>query len=267
MGDVLTRIMKERRVAVATQRRRVPEADLLARAAARCHHSLADRLRDAAGTRIIAEMKQASPSAGLLRSDYDPGALARAYADAGACGLSILTEPLHFLGDGAHVERARAVAELPILRKDFMCDPYQVVEAAAWGADVILLIVAALEAGPMRELYAAARELGLEVLAEAHTGDELERAAGLEGAILGVNSRDLKTLTTNLDTARRLASSIPPGRLAIAESGIRSRAEIVELEALGYRGFLIGEALVRETDVAGRLRGLLGQGEDDSDGG
>jgi len=261
MGDVLTRIMTERRAAVARQRARVPAADLLARAAARRHRSLVDRLRHGVGTRIIAEMKQASPSAGLLRPAYDPGALARAYAEAGACGLSVLTEPLHFLGDGAHVEAARAVTDLPILRKDFMCDTYQVAEAAAWGADVILLIVAALTDGELRALHAAARTLGLDVLVEAHTADELQRAAALEGAILGVNSRDLKTLTTHLDTARRLAAEVPPGRLAIAESGIRRRAEIVELEALGYSGFLIGEALVRETDAAGRLRGLLDDGE------
>lgn len=265
MGDVLTRIMNERRAAVDMQRQQVPESILRDQAARRQHHSLADCLRGHIGTRIIAEMKQASPSAGLLRACYDPAALAADYTEAGACALSILTEPLHFMGDQSHVEAARAVSALPILRKDFICDSYQIAEAAAWGADVILLIVAALDDAALRALYETARGLGLEVLVEAHTAEELERATMLEDAILGVNSRNLRTLKTDLDTARRLASLIPSDRLAIAESGIRHRAEIVELESLGYSGFLIGEALVRDTDAAGRLRVLLGDAEDDAD--
>lgn len=260
--DTLRRIVKERREAVSTQRRRVPEAELVAAARQRCPRNLSERLRCAGnGTRIIAEMKKASPSAGLLCPAYDPAALAVAYEKAGACGLSILTEPLHFLGDAAHIRAARAVSELPILRKDFMCDPYQVLEAAAWGADVVLLIIAALDIPLMKALHETARDMGLEVLAEAHTAAELECAMSLEGAILGINSRNLSTLKTDLDTARGLAARIPPERVGVAESGIRRRHEVIELEALGYQGFLIGEALLREHDPAGRLRELRGESD------
>ncbi len=257
--DILAQIMAERRAAVNACRTTVPQFLLEELAARRVHHSLRDRLMlQPTGTQVIAEMKKASPSAGLLRPDYDPCALARRYAEAGAAALSILTEPLHFLGSGDHVRAVRERADLPILRKDFMCDVYQVYEAAAWGADVILLIVAALDDAEMRALYDAARAQGLDVLVESHTEAELERALTLDYAIVGVNSRDLKTLTTDLDVARRLAPLIPADRLAIAESGIKQRAEIEDLEARGYRGFLIGEALVRESDPGGRLAELVG---------
>ncbi len=262
--DILTQIMAERRAAVAECRVAVPECLLSELAARRVHHGLRERLERGAGTRIVAELKRASPSAGLLRSRYDPCAIARRYAEAGAAGLSILTEPVHFLGSGDHVRAVREVVDLPILRKDFMCDTYQVTEAAAWGADAILLIVAALDDVELRDLYDAALGQGLEVLVESHTEPELDRALALEQAIIGVNSRDLKTLRTDLDVARRLARRIPAGRLGIAESGIRRRSEIEDLERHGYRGFLIGEALVRETDPGGRLAELLGRGESPS---
>jgi indole-3-glycerol phosphate synthase len=256
--DILRKIMAERREDVARDRERVPEDALREAAAGRVHHSLADRLRGP-GTHVIAEMKKASPSAGLLRPSYDPAGLARVYQGNGAAAISVLTEPRHFLGDGLHVRQVRAEVDLPILRKDFMCDAYQVAEAAAWGADVILLIVAALGDGELHALHGAARELGLDVLAESHTEDELRRALELPGAIVGVNSRDLKTLKTDLATARRLAGLVPPDRLSVAESGISSRAEIEDLEARGYRGFLIGEALMKQDDPASRLAEFCGR--------
>jgi indole-3-glycerol phosphate synthase len=256
--NILEAIMAERRRAVARARRRVPLAALEAAAAGRRHRSLAARLAGARGTAIIAELKRASPSAGLLRVDYRPARLAAAYAAAGACGLSVLTEPRHFRGSAAHLKAARRATALPVLRKDFMVDPYQAAEAAAWGADVVLLILAALAPAEARALYDAARAYGLEVLAEAHTAAEVDAALALKDAIVGVNSRNLKTLRTDLRTARRLAAAIPRGRLAVAESGIRTRRDIEGLEAAGYRGFLIGESLLAAPDPGAKLRELLG---------
>jgi indole-3-glycerol phosphate synthase len=255
--NILEQIMDERRLATRATKAMVPESVLAAAAAGRVHHSLCARLSNrSSGTRVIAEMKMASPSAGLLRPDYDPAALARAYTANGAIGLSVLTEPLHFLGSEAHFRAARAATELPILRKDFMVDPYQVTEAAAWGADVILLIAAALPDGLMRTLHERALVLGLEVLAEVHTHEELIRVLPLEGAIIGVNSRDLKTLRTDLATAHSLAAHIPRARFSIAESGISKRTEIEAMEAAGFDGFLIGESLVRQGDPGAGLAAL-----------
>ncbi len=255
--DILQQIMGERRVAVDEARRAVPVELLRERASDRVHHSLVEAL-GGGGTSIVAEVKKASPSAGVLRPDYDPGAMATIYESNGACGISVLTEPNHFLGSEAHLQAVRAAVALPVLRKDFMCDPYQVVEAAAWGADVILLIVAALEDGLMRELYEAARELGLDVLAESHNEAELERAFALEDAILGVNSRNLKTLKTDLAVAHALSARIPADRLSLAESGIKTRQDIEGLAKSGYSGYLIGESIVGHGDPGVKLRELLG---------
>lgn len=255
--NILEQIMEERRTAVAVAQAQIPESVLAPAAARRVHHSLKERLNVRDGhTCIVAEMKKASPSAGVLRADYDPAAMARSYEANGAVGLSVLTEPLHFLGSEEHLRAARAATPLPLLRKDFIGDVYQVIEAAAWGADVILLIAAALPDELMRRLYERALTLGLEVLAEVHTLTELKRVLPLEEAMIGVNSRDLKTLRTDLATAHLLASKIPSGRLSIAESGISSRAEIEALEAAGYNGFLIGEALVRQGDPGAGLAAL-----------
>ena len=254
--NILDKIMSERRADVAEARGTVPVELLKEMAAGRAHHSLVERV--AAGSCIIAESKKASPSAGLLRPDYDPAALAREYEDAGAGGISVLTEPRHFLGDESHLRAVREAVSLPVLRKDFMCDVYQVYEAAAWGADVILLIIAALESDVLCELHAAAVELGLDVLAEAHTAGEVDAALDLEGVVVGVNSRNLKTLQTDLAVARDLAERIPADRAAVAESGIRNRSDIEELAALGYGGFLIGESLVGAVNPGAKLRELLG---------
>jgi len=207
---------------------------------------------------IIAEVKKASPSAGLLCESYDPAALARIYEQAGAAGISVLTEPRHFLGRDADLRQVRRVVNLPVLRKDFVSDPYQVFETRALGADVILLIAAGLEDHLLKELYTIALGIGLDVIVEVHTRDELDRALPLDRAILGVNSRDLNTLQTDLEQARDLAHLIPAGRPAIAESGIKNRADIDDLQARGYKGFLIGETLMKSDDVSATLRELLG---------
>ncbi len=250
--------MHERRAAV-TAAKAVGDGILLEREMpTRIHHSLKAKLNARTGTCIIAEMKKASPSAGLLRPDYDPVAIALGYASNGACGISVLTEPIHFLGSGEHLRAVRAVTDLPILRKDFICDPLQITESAAWGADVILLIAAALPDTRMQALYVQALEHGLEVLAEVHTAEELQRVLSLPEAIIGVNSRNLKTLETDLATAHALAALIPVERLSVAESGISRRDQITALEAVGYDGFLIGETLVRRDDPGGGLAPLRG---------
>jgi indole-3-glycerol phosphate synthase len=169
----------------------------------------------------------------------------------------VLTEPRQFLGSEQDLRAVRDAVALPILRKDFMCDVYQVYEAAAWGADAILLIVAALDDESLHGLYEAASACRLEVLAEAHTAGEVRTALSLEQAMIGVNSRDLKTLKTDLSVAAELARLVPPDRVSIAESGIRSRKDIEKLEELGYNGFLVGEALMAEDDAGAKLRELL----------
>ena len=255
--DVLGNIMAERKAAVMNARANVSVAELEKVASSRVHHSLVARLQHAEQTAIVAEVKKASPSAGVLRPDYDPAGIAAGYAGAGAVGISVLTEPIHFLGSEADLRAVRAAVELPVLRKDFICDPYQILEAAAWGADVVLLIAAALDRQEMLLLYRMALDLGLDVLAEVHNREELARVLPLEEAIIGVNSRNLKTLETNLDTARQLAVSIPADRVSIAESGIKTRADIEDLERHGYRGFLIGESLLRDASPENALRRLL----------
>jgi len=209
---------------------------------------------------IIAEVKKASPSAGVLCKSYDPATVARTYAQAGAAGISVLTEPRHFLGREEDLKQVRPAVNLPILRKDFVSDPYQVFETRALGADVILLIAAGLENSLLKQLYIIALAVGLDVIMEVHTRDELGRILAFDQAIIGVNSRDLNTLKTDLATARNLAPLIPPGRLAIAESGIKSRRDIEDLQACGYRGFLIGETLMKSDNVAAALHTLLGKG-------
>ena len=205
---------------------------------------------------IIAEVKKASPSAGILRAAYDPAGLAVQYARGGAAAISVLTEPRYFLGNDLDLKRVRAAVRLPVLRKDFISTPYQILETRVWGADVVLLIVAALSRGRLRELYELARAIGLDVLAEAHSREELERALALPGAIIGINSRNLRTLRTDLNVARNLAQYIPANRAAVAESGIKTRRDIRGLLARGYKGFLIGESILRAGNVAAKLRRL-----------
>jgi indole-3-glycerol phosphate synthase len=257
--DVLQKIVALRVADVRAARKKTPAARLRRRIGMRTPHSLQARLiADDSRPHIIAEVKKASPSAGLLCADYRPADIAAAYAAAGAVGISVLTETRHFLGCGRDLEAVRTAVTLPILCKDFVVDSYQILEAALWGADVILLIAAVLTPRRLRNLHACSRELGLETLVEVHTARELEAALALEGALIGVNNRNLKTLKTSLNTARDLAPSIPPERIAIVESGIQTRRQIDELLRLGYRGFLIGESLMRAKEPSAALTALMG---------
>ncbi len=257
-GNVLTRIMRERRQDAVRAERRVPLKDLLWEAEKRAeHHSLVDRLAARPTCGVVAEVKKASPSAGLLRASFDPAALAREYVQAGAIGISVLTEPRHFLGSEADLRAVRAVVEVPILRKDFMSDPYQLAEAAAWGADVILLIVAGLDPALCVTLYRESVALGLEAIVEVHTRAELATALACEGAIIGVNSRNLKTLTTDLAVAYDLIAEIPEDRRCMAESGIKTARDLKLLKESGYDGFLIGESLLRQPSPGEALKRLM----------
>ncbi len=262
MADRLQPILARKRDHVAA-RKAVRPAEALDLAGAPPPRGFAAALlaaRAAGRTGLIAEIKKASPSQGVIRADFDVGTLAAAYAEGGATCLSVLTDEPFFQGADSHLALARATAALPVLRKDFIVDRYQIAEARALGADAILLIAAALPDADLQAFEAEARALGLDVLVEVHDEAELDRALALETPLIGVNNRDLRTMTVDLATSERLAPRLPPGRLLVAESGIRSAADLQRLRAAGIPAFLVGEALMRAADVAAATRALLAEG-------
>ncbi len=260
-GSILDRIITVKREEIAALKARETLARLREMAANASPvrdfaAALASRIR-ARQPAVICEIKRASPSKGLIRADFDPAAIARDYADHGAACLSVLTDETFFQGSADALMQARAACDLPVLRKDFMLDPYQVYEARAMGADCILLIVAALDDTVMGELEACAHELDMAVLVEVHDGAELERALRLKTPLLGINNRNLRDFHTTLDTTLGLLADIPPGRLVITESGIATAADVARMQAAGVHGFLVGESLMRESDPGLALERLL----------
>jgi len=260
MTDKLAEICATKRDEVAARKAATSLATLHERAANQTTprgFESALRAKAATGFALIAEIKKASPSKGLIRADFQPADHARAYQAGGAACLSVLTDAPYFQGHEDYLIAARAACDLPVIRKDFMIDPWQCAEARAIGADAILIIVAALDDTQMAEIEAAARELAMDVLVEVHNEAEMERAHRLQSRLIGVNNRDLKRFVTDLATTERLAPLAPAGTLLVGESGINTHADIQRLARCGTRTFLVGESLMRETDVEAATRKLL----------
>ena len=259
-ADLLETIVAATRRIVEVRQVEEPIAVLAERAAAK--PSRAGRFQMALSqldrVNVIAECKRRSPSRGVLRAEYDPVAIARGYVDAGAAAISVLTEPTFFDGSIEHLAAIRAAVDAPLLRKDFIVSEYQLLEAKAAGADAVLLIVTALRSSELASLLASATTLGLDALVEAHDGDEVTIALTAGARIVGVNNRNLRTLEVDVEASERLIGQIPEDVVAVSESGLRSAEDLVRLQALGYRAFLIGERFMVEADPGAALRDLLG---------
>jgi len=262
MADILNQIVEVKRQEVAAARKRVPlEAmrdDALSRVLTRDFEGALRRKIAAGRSAVIAEIKKASPSKGLLRADFIPADIAQSYAQAGAACLSVLTDRQFFQGQNDDLKQARASCDLPVLRKDFIVDPYQVYESRVVGADCILLIAACLQDEQMAELEAIARSLDMAVLVEVHDGPELERALRLETPLLGINNRDLRSFEVKLETTLSLMERVPPGKLLVTESGILGAADVKRMRDAGVHAFLVGEAFMRADDPGAALTALFG---------
>lgn len=256
---VLDQIVRDKRAEVVGRKGEMPRSELEARA--RCLGSPGDfraalQPRPPARVRLIAEIKRASPSRGVLRGSFDPVALARIYAAHGAAALSVLTDEKYFGGHPDHLERVRGAVDLPVLRKDFVLDEYQLWESRALGADAVLLIVAALERLELRDLLQAAKGIGLGALVEVHTARELDQALAFDLSVIGINNRDLQTLETRLETSLELLPRVPPGPAVVSESGLAHRGDVERVVAAGAHAVLVGEALVTATDIPAKVREL-----------
>ncbi|MGH1398328.1 MAG: indole-3-glycerol phosphate synthase TrpC [Alphaproteobacteria bacterium] len=258
MSSVLNEICARKAEHVAAQKAKTPLTELEAQAkAAEAPRGFINAIKSAPDKALIAEVKKASPSKGIIRADFNPTQIARIYEDNGATCLSVLTDEPYFQGHDEYLKTVKSEVKIPVLRKDFMIDPYQIIESRALGADCILIIMAALSDAQAKELYDLSTAQNMDVLVEVHNAEELERAARLSPAMIGVNNRNLKTLKVDTQTSFDLLGSIPDTAIKIAESGLADANVINRLNTAGYNGFLIGESLMREPDIAAAIKNLF----------